>query len=298
METKKWMRISELERVSGVPRSTIHFYLRKGILHSPIKTGQTMAYYDSSHLERLKTIQKMKMNMRLPTAFIKQQLDETAKIAGSAKTVTSNSSLDPKMDAKKKRKRQIIEAAVKLFSTKGYHRTNIRDITEVLGISTGTFYIYFPNKGEIFIEVIDDVIRNIVGEIAKAIRKEKDFLKRATLRAQVFFDNYPIYSEILNQLQAEKTADEQWPREKVKKIYRDLTEPLVREARKAMEQGIIRKIDPELLAFCLIGLVDIMSNRIRMDNKYAFDTVIAFMIDLMMNGLTPALNKRKKELSH
>lgn len=51
---KKYIRIGELEKISGLPRSTIHFYIREGILHRSIKTARTMAYYDERHVERLK----------------------------------------------------------------------------------------------------------------------------------------------------------------------------------------------------------------------------------------------------
>ncbi|MFP4446096.1 MAG: MerR family transcriptional regulator, partial [Desulfosudaceae bacterium] len=34
-------RISEIERITGIPRRRIHFYLQAGLLHRPIKTGKT-----------------------------------------------------------------------------------------------------------------------------------------------------------------------------------------------------------------------------------------------------------------
>lgn len=69
----EYMRMKELVQRSGMSRSTIHFYLREGLLHPPIKTGRTMAYYDRGHLDRLKSIQKSKMDMRMPLAFLKKR---------------------------------------------------------------------------------------------------------------------------------------------------------------------------------------------------------------------------------
>ena len=62
------MRIKELVKKSGVPRTTIHFYLRHGLLPPPHKTGRTMAYYDDYHLHRLQTIEKLKKGSRMPIA--------------------------------------------------------------------------------------------------------------------------------------------------------------------------------------------------------------------------------------
>src|SRR5262249_5665977 len=39
------IRMAELSLRSGVPRETIHFYLREGLLQRPVKGGATVAYY-------------------------------------------------------------------------------------------------------------------------------------------------------------------------------------------------------------------------------------------------------------
>ena len=282
------MRISELANRSGVPRSTIHFYLRKGLLHAPVKTGHTMAYYDESHLARLQTIQKMKMDMRMPIAFIKQRITELEKAEKRTEVEPlphPEGGFSPR--PRYERKQEIIDAAIRVFSTKGYHRAKVRDITEALGISTGTFYIYFANKRELFMEVVDDVLRTILGDAAMAIKEEKDLLSRWNLRGRAFYENYMKYNEILTQLRAEMSGEDQWPQEKTKKIYHELTGPLIREAQQAIEQGLIRDVDPDLLGYAMTGLIEIMSFRTTLDEKYSFEEIIAFINDLIQKGVAP-----------
>jgi len=283
---KNLMRIGELEKLSGMPRYTIHFYLREGILHPPKKTGQTMAYYDESHLERLQAIKGLKRDLRLPTVFLREQLKgiENREQTGARKSFAVS---QPGLSPKEKRKQEIIEAAIHLFASKGYNHTNVRDIAKAAGMATGTFYIYYTNKRDLFVEVVDDVIRDIIGEIADAIRKEKNLVKRTELRARVFFENYQRYSEILNQLRAEMASEDHWAQEKVKKIYWDLTKPLIREAQQGIVNGYIRKVDPDLLAFTLIGIVEILSLRVKLDHKYSFDKVMSFVQDIILRGLNP-----------
>jgi AcrR family transcriptional regulator len=48
------------------------------------------------------------------------------------------------------RKRELIDAARKIFCEKGYEQTSIRDILEVIGGEVGMFYHYFRSKDEIF----------------------------------------------------------------------------------------------------------------------------------------------------
>lgn len=51
------------------------------------------------------------------------------------------------------RKSQILEAALYVFSEKGYTQTKIDDIVEYSGISKGGIYTYFDSKEALFIEI-------------------------------------------------------------------------------------------------------------------------------------------------
>jgi AcrR family transcriptional regulator len=53
------------------------------------------------------------------------------------------------------RRRQIIEAALKVFSTKGFHKATNKDIAEAAGgISPGLIYWYFKDKHDLFLSII------------------------------------------------------------------------------------------------------------------------------------------------
>jgi AcrR family transcriptional regulator len=55
------------------------------------------------------------------------------------------------------RRRQIIDAALQVFSTKGFHKATNRDIAEAAGgISPGLIYWYFKDKQDLFVSVIQE----------------------------------------------------------------------------------------------------------------------------------------------
>lgn len=55
-----------------------------------------------------------------------------------------------KVEIKKENKRKdLLNAAFELFTTKGFHDTSIADIVEQAGIAKGTFYLYFKDKTDI-----------------------------------------------------------------------------------------------------------------------------------------------------
>ncbi len=272
------MKIKELEEKSGVPRTTIHFYLRNSILHPPRKTGRTMAYYDNSHLVQLKKIQKIKKGRRLPIAFLKEQMDASHAASGKDTDVVFGKPV-PTTRERKQKYRLIIRKAIEIFSRNGYHKTKISDITSALNISTGTFYIYFSNKHELFIKVIDDVFRTIVGDAAIALKGTDDFVERMIIRGRIFYDNYTKYSELLNQLRAEMTRESVWPAEKIKKLYHGLTLPVIRDIQAAVDAGVIRRVDPDLTAYSLTGQIEIMSLRLSLDDKYTIEDITDYIVE-------------------
>jgi len=62
-------------------------------------------------------------------------------------------------------KEKIIGAAMALFAEKGYHKTNAMEIAAKAEIATGTFYSYFNNKKEVFIEIIIRIFKSIAENV-------------------------------------------------------------------------------------------------------------------------------------
>lgn len=60
------------------------------------------------------------------------------------------------------RKNEILDAAERLFTVKGYGKTTILDILEQVGIAKGTFYYYFKSKEEVMDAIIERFIEQDV----------------------------------------------------------------------------------------------------------------------------------------
>jgi len=73
------------------------------------------------------------------------------------------------LEDKQQKKQKILEAAKELFFSDGYYGTAIEMITERAGVSTGTFYLYYKNKIEIFKALQDEGLDILTDEITKVI---------------------------------------------------------------------------------------------------------------------------------
>lgn len=70
--------MSEVARLSGVPASTIQFYLREGLLPAPLKTSRNMAYYDPATVDAVKLIKELQANAFLPLDVVKRILSNVS----------------------------------------------------------------------------------------------------------------------------------------------------------------------------------------------------------------------------
>ncbi len=66
------MKISELANKSKVPKETIHYYIRAGLLPKPTKLGSNQADYDESFVERIRLIKELQNDFFFPLPTIKK----------------------------------------------------------------------------------------------------------------------------------------------------------------------------------------------------------------------------------
>ena len=103
------------------------------------------------------------------------------------------------------RKRQIIQACIKLFSEKGFVETSIQEIIEEAKISKGTFYNYFPSKKDCLIAILDIGRKETTVRKVKAItgkeKNDKSVLAAqliATMQVNHEHNLLPIFESILH----------------------------------------------------------------------------------------------------
>ncbi|SHJ70596.1 transcriptional regulator, TetR family [Malonomonas rubra DSM 5091] len=71
-------------------------------------------------------------------------------------------------------RKAIIDAAVQLFSNKGFEKTSIEDIATVAGIGKATVYTYFSAKVDIFLTYCDDELEGAFSELATKQSRASD----------------------------------------------------------------------------------------------------------------------------
>jgi AcrR family transcriptional regulator len=69
------------------------------------------------------------------------------------------------------RRNEILDAASRLFTTKGYDKCTVNDILCAVGIAKGTFYYYFKSKEEVLDAIIERVTEIVAARALEASSK-------------------------------------------------------------------------------------------------------------------------------
>ncbi len=86
--------------------------------------------------------------------------------------------MSPKFVDKEQKIKEIAQAALKLFSQKGYTGTNVEQIAKSAGIGKGTIYEYFETKEDIFIAAIMEWISQFEFQLSAHLEKIDDPVQR------------------------------------------------------------------------------------------------------------------------
>ena len=82
------MKISKLVKKTGVPKETIHFYIREGLLRKPRKSSVNAAEYNERYVDQIRLIKDLRDNYYLPIPEIKKIVKNYKKQSPSNQAVS------------------------------------------------------------------------------------------------------------------------------------------------------------------------------------------------------------------
>jgi TetR/AcrR family fatty acid metabolism transcriptional regulator len=98
------------------------------------------------------------------------------------------------LDSKTKKRRQIINAATKVFCKKGYDESSISEIANEAGVADGTIYEYFDNKENLLINIPEDKLRDFLRGLGTPENRLKELIREY---CRLFDDNRDYTSIIV-----------------------------------------------------------------------------------------------------
>ena len=86
------------------------------------------------------------------------------------------------------RRRQLLDAALEVFVTRGYHATAMDEIAERAGVSKPVLYQHFPGKLELYLALLDESVDTLVETVRGALRSNQDPKQRVAATFGAYFE--------------------------------------------------------------------------------------------------------------
>ena len=175
----------------------------------------------------------------------------------------------------------LLDAARRVLAAKGYHGTKIVDIARAASVGVGTFYLYYPTKEALFLELVEDTVARLKAEMDAVRSRVPDPIEQSRLRTLTFFRFAQENRELFRIVFGHGASFHDVVRRCQEGFIRDLHENIAA----GIEHGDLRRGDAMIWAQAFIGMsLQVVSWWIEQENV-PIEQVAASLSDLALHGL-------------
>lgn len=210
--------------------------------------------------------------------------------------------------AKERRKNTIIDAAEKVFESKGIDQATMDEVAQKAKLSKGTLYLYFKNKTELYLAISERGSNLLNSRFSKLFAENKTGLELIRSMGKTYLDfirEYPNYLQAFMYFESMQHLEGLGDSELIQtceKNMRDAMAYMVRSLQIGMQDGTIDDtIDPKELAVLIWGSTRGIITMSHMSQRALHHDLIEEMqinmdklFDSYLDFLSQALENREK----
>jgi TetR/AcrR family transcriptional regulator, fatty acid metabolism regulator protein len=160
------------------------------------------------------------------------------------------------VEATKDTRRRILEAAIQVFSKKGYHDTRVDEIVEEASISKGGIYFHFPGKHQIFLAVVDEFARLLEERLTTAIAEEVSGIRQVNAALQAGLETFGQYRQLAKIFLVQAVGLGAAFEEKRLEVHDRFASLIRKHLDRAVAENDIPAIDTEVAAYTWTGAIN------------------------------------------
>lgn len=196
--------------------------------------------------------------------------------------------LSRKEREKEQHRKEIMDAAMRLFAEHGYHSVSMQEIASEAEFATGTLYKFFSSKRELFREIMIGVVEDISSELRLVFQSDADPLtiigkffqvRRSSFRKR--YEYIKLYNIVGNGFgsSGDEVVDAMIA-ERQKMAEKDLIIQFTR----GIESGLFKPVNVEVLARLFLDFCQTIVRSEATRGEFD-DETIASIKDLFLNGI-------------
>ena len=181
-------------------------------------------------------------------------------------------------------KNRILDAALNIFASNGYHSSRMDDIVQEARVSKGSIYFHFPNKERLFLALVDQFADLIERNVNEAIAQEEGIDRvRAAIESVVgTFARYRRPAKLLLVQAVGLGSVFEKKRQEVHERFARMIEVFLNEA---VAQGDIAPVDTEVASHAWMGAIYTLVIQWVMTAEPPQERIEASLIPLLLSSV-------------
>jgi AcrR family transcriptional regulator len=151
---------------------------------------------------------------------------------------------------------RLVQAAMDVFSQRGFHGTTVDDIVAASQTSKGAFYHYFPSKQGIFLNLLDRLAAMVETGVEAAISEEQGAMAKVEAALRVVLEVAAARPDLTRILLIEAAALDPEMEQNRLGIHRRFAGVIQRHLDRAVADGAIPPQDTHTAARAWIGAIN------------------------------------------
>jgi len=182
-------------------------------------------------------------------------------------------------------KERILEAALEVFSQKGFHPATTDEIAERAGVGKGTLYRHFETKEKLFAELVRLRLEELERRAGSTIDGHDDVLTMISKYIRVYFEFFDGNQRLFRLIvQEQLELGEHSVEEYFRKVMRAIPN-LKRKVYEGTQQGILKDVDFQTVFFGTMGFVHgVIQKWLARDCSYSLVDEIPGVLEVLFYG--------------
>ena len=164
--------------------------------------------------------------------------------------------MDTSQTRSKERRQRLLDAALSVFSKKGYRDGAMDEIAGESGTSKGGVYFHFPSKQAIFLALLDRTAARLLDNVEEAIASENDPIAKADAALLAVLRTFARHRGLARLFMVEALGAGREFHERVLQIHSDFARVIKRQLDEAVAEGAIEPVDTDVASRAWFGALN------------------------------------------